>query len=79
MFKPPACLSAKLLQLYPTLCNPADCSLPDSSLPEILQARILECVAISSSRGSSQGLNMHTLWLLLWQTDSLPLSHLESP
>ena len=35
-------------------CNPADCSLPGSSVCGILQARILECVAISSSRGSSQ-------------------------
>ena len=36
-----------------SLCNPMDCSLPSSSVREILQARILECVAISFSRGSS--------------------------
>ena len=36
------------------LCNPTHCSLPGSSVPGILQARILERVAISSSRGSSQ-------------------------
>ena len=36
-----------------TLCNPKDCSLPGSSVHGILQARILEWVAISSSRGSS--------------------------
>ena len=41
-------------QSYPTLCDPMDCSLPGSSVPGILQARILERVAISSSRGSSQ-------------------------
>ena len=35
-----------------TLCDPMDCSLPDSSFHGILQARILEWVAISSSRGS---------------------------
>ena len=35
-------------------CNPMDCSLPSSSLHGILQARILEWVAVSSSRGSSQ-------------------------
>ena len=35
------------------LCNPIDCSLPDSSVHEISQARILERVAISSSRGST--------------------------
>ena len=31
-----------------TLCYPVDCSLPGSSVYGILQARILECVAISS-------------------------------
>ena len=36
------------------LCNPVDCSLPGSSAHGILQARILEWVAISFSRGSSQ-------------------------
>ena len=35
------------------LCNPMDCSLPGSSVHGISQARILEWVAISSSRGSS--------------------------
>ena len=35
------------------LCNPIDCSLPGSSLHEILQARILEWAAISFYRGSS--------------------------
>ena len=37
-----------------TLCNPMDCSLPGSSDHGILQARILEWVAMPSSRGSSQ-------------------------
>ena len=36
------------------LCDPMDCSPPGSSIHEILQARILEQVAISFSRGSSQ-------------------------
>ena len=36
-----------------TLCNSMDCSLPGSSAYEILQARILEWVAIPFSRGSS--------------------------
>ena len=35
-----------------TLCDPVDCSPPGSSVRGILQARILEWVAISSSRGS---------------------------
>jgi len=43
-----------VIQLRPTLCDPMDCSPPGSSVHGILQARILEWVAISSSRGSSQ-------------------------
>ena len=35
------------------LCNPMDCSPPDFSIHEILQTRILECVAIPFSSGSS--------------------------
>ena len=38
----------------PTLYDPTDCSLPGSSVHEILSARILESVAIPFSRGSSQ-------------------------
>ena len=37
-----------------TLCDPMDCSLPGSSVHGILQARILEWVAMPSSKGSSQ-------------------------
>ena len=44
---------AKLLQLFPTLCDPMDCSLLGSSVHGIIQARILEWVAMPSSRGSS--------------------------
>ena len=40
-------------QSCPTLCYPVDCSPPGSSVHGISQARILEWVAISSSRGSS--------------------------
>jgi len=47
-------MCAKSLQLYLTLGDPMDHSLPVFSVHEILQARILEWVAISSSRGSSQ-------------------------
>ena len=46
-----ACL---LIQSCLTLCNPMDCSLPGSSVHRILQAKILEWVAISFSRASSQ-------------------------
>ena len=45
---------AQLLQLCPTLCNPIDGSPPGSSVHGIFQKRILEWVAISSSRLSSQ-------------------------
>ena len=38
----------------PTLCDPMDCSPPGSSVHGISLARILEWVAISYSRGSSQ-------------------------
>ena len=41
-------------QLYLTLCNPMDSSPPGSSVHGILQAKMLEWVAIPSSRGSSQ-------------------------
>ena len=62
------------MQLYPkrpidlflclTLCGPMDCNPPGSSVHGISEAGILECVAISSSRGSSwhQGLNLGLLY-----------------
>ena len=42
------------LQACLTLCDPMDCSLPGSSVPGILQARILKWVAVLFSRGSSR-------------------------
>ena len=45
---------SEVTQLCLTLCDPMDCSLSGSSVHRILQARILEWVAISFSRGSSQ-------------------------
>ena len=41
-------------QSCPTLCGPMDCSPPGSSVHGILQARRLEWVAISFSKGSSR-------------------------
>ena len=38
-------------QLCLTICDPMDCSLPGSSVHGIFHARVLEWVAISSSRG----------------------------
>ena len=47
-------VSAKLLLLCPTLSIPVDCSLPGSSVQRILQAGMLEWVAMPSSRRSSR-------------------------
>ena len=49
-------------QLYPTLCDPKDCSLQGSSVHRIFQARVLEWVAISFSKKSTQ---THTVITLL--------------
>ncbi|XDA77321.1 hypothetical protein R6Z07F_007455 [Ovis aries] len=46
--------SSEVAQSCLTLCDPMDCSPPGSSVHEIFQARILEWVAISFSRGSPQ-------------------------
>ena len=49
-----AAAAAKSLQLCPTLCDPIDGSPSGSPVPGILQARILEWVAISSSNVESE-------------------------
>ena len=56
-------------KLYPTLCDPIDCSLPGSSVHGIFQARFLVGLAsLFSSRSSpTQGLNLYLLlgrWIL---------------
>ena len=58
-----------------TLYHPMDCSLPDSSVHGVLQARIVEWVVISCSRGSSGPRNRTGSPAL--QVDSLPISGLE--
>ena len=62
-------------ELFPStgdLSSPGvNCSLPDSSVHGILQARILEWVAYPFSRGSSQPRN-RTGVFRNWQADSLP-------
>ena len=55
---------SEVAQSCPTLCDPVDCSPPGSSIHGILQARILEWVAISFSRGSS------------WPRDQTWVSHI---
>ena len=44
---------SEVAQSCPTLCDPVDCRPPGSSVHGILQARILEWIAISFSRGFS--------------------------
>ena len=66
----PSCLCIMIL------CNRMNCSLPGSSVHGFLQARRLEWVAISSSRGIflTHGSNPQPkMCLLHWQEDSLPL------
>ena len=63
-------------QLCPTLWDPRDCSLPGSSVYRIFQARILEWVATSYFRGSSQPRVKPVSPTL--QVDSSPLCHLGS-
>ena len=65
------CVYVLVAQLCLTLCNPMDCSPPGSSVHEILQARILDWVAISFSRRCSR-LRDQTLWSSALQADSLP-------
>ena len=73
---------SEVIQSCPNLCDPMDCSLPGSSLHGIFQARVLEWVAISFSRGSSQtrdrtwvsciGGRRFNLWATSWRR--LPLT-----
>ena len=69
-------LCAKLLQSCLIFCDPLDCSQQGSSVNGILQVRILEWVAIFSSRGifPTQGSNPSLLGCLHWQTRFLPLA-----
>ena len=63
-----------------SLCVLIDCSPPGSSVRGILQARILEWVAMSFSRASSQqGSNSCLFHLLHWQADSLSAEPLRFP
>ena len=70
------CMHYKLFQSCPTLCDLMDCSPPSSSVHGILQARILEWVAMPCSRGSSQPKDQtHISYIYLhWQEGSLPLA-----
>ena len=61
---------SEVAQSCPTLCDPMDCSLSGSSVHGIFQARVLEWIAISFSRGSSQPGNEPGSTTL--QADALP-------
>ena len=74
------CMCVKSLQPCLTLCNPMDCSPPGSSVHGILQARILEWVAMPSSRELPHpGIKLASLAAPALQADSLLLSHQGSP
>ena len=71
--------AAELLQLCWNLCSSMDCNLPGSSVHGILQARILEWVAMPSSRGlPDPGIEPTSSMAHALQVNSLPLSHQEA-
>ena len=72
-FIPTCVLHAWSLQSRPTVCSSMDCSPPGSSVRGILQARILEWVAMPFSRGSSRdpGIEPMSLVSPSLQADSL--------
>ena len=72
-------LSCMHAQLYLTLCNPADCSLPGSSVHGILQARKLEWVAISYSHYLILEYFHHTKRNSILISNLFPSSSLSSP
>ena len=71
---PSICLKTEVIHLCPTLCDPMDCGLPGSSVHGIFQARVLQWVAISFSRGSSQPRDQTQVyhiagrWFTIWAT-----------
>ena len=58
-----ACMRA---QSCPTLCDPIVCSPPGSSVQVIFQTRVLECIAISYSRGSSRPRDQIQVSCVFW-------------
>ena len=68
----PAAAAAKSLQSCPTLCDPIVSSPPGSSVPEILQARILEWVAISFSNACMHAKSLQSCLTLCDPMDSSP-------
>ena len=75
----------EVAQSCPTLCDPVDCSLPGFSIHEILQARRLEWIAISFSRGSSRPRDRTQVSRIggrcfnLWATREAQMRRMEMP
>ena len=69
------CVCVLSIQSCLTLCDCMDCSLPGSSVHGILQATILEWVALAFSRGSSRRRDQTGVSFIYmhWQAGSLPL------
>ena len=63
----------EVAQLYPTLCDPVDCSPPGSSVHGILQARILEWVAIEADPKETEAWNR----INIKNSNSNKLSHIK--
>ena len=63
---------AKSLQSCPTLCDPIDSSPPGSSVPGILQAKILEWVAISFSNACMHAKSLQLCLILCDPIDGSP-------
>ena len=67
-----AAAAAKSLQSCPTLCDPIDGSPPGSSVYGILQARILNWIAVSFSNACMHAKSLQSCPILCDPTDSSP-------
>ena len=78
-------VESEVTQPCPTLCDPTDCSLPGSSVRGIVQARILEWIAISFSRRSSWSRvsrivgRCFTVWATRWIAQAFAYPLFPSP
>ena len=72
MVHEPDVRACSIVQSFPALCDPMNCSPSGSSVHGILQARIVEWVDISFSRGFSRPRDQtcYLLCLLLWEVGS---------
>ena len=73
-----AAAAAKSLRSCPTLCDPIDGSPPGSPIPGILQARTLECVAISfSSENGPEWVNLTQMTIISTTVGRNPSEEME--